>query len=549
MLSNESLENTRAYEYSSRPQATSDNCVSKFPPPCFQSSSKPLQCARLKADAKEWYGKRGIRRDLERQRFVRASIRKSIILPVTSSYPHLTLDIEYVKPVDRVNQKVELVCNQMHYSKSADSPRIFFEEDWSTGEFVCLTDDPQLPDILPKMMQWIRNSGLDIKVKVPDGMVLNEPVAKKKKKKKKATASTGTETIDSKMDELAIDETQAKDDPVLEQEPIAVAARSKPKKKKKATKLSAEEKEKRRLEYENYKLEGELKFSDLNPYFTKLFDENPSMLAEFTRHQIKIDQIRAREIFVPLEDRVMKERKDWEKKFLHYYYEIVKKDQVNNKRKHVDFSRWVFERAKTSIVPKIKDYQLLHFMPQDMRLNPDDEFEGRTFRYSLKLSVDIFTIQLEILRYSEAADFANQVFKFLHEVNEEDTFFYYYGHKWRVSKLKKDLDAIPDEMKMAGDDKLMEFKPTELDDFIMRCEEFWDEQVAIFLMHKRKAMEMMAKWRDMSPQAMRQLDMKAKQLVEGHGGNMKAITVEMLDELYEKEYASKHEAGAVASKR
>ncbi|BDD06995.1 hypothetical protein [Aureibacter tunicatorum] len=555
-------------------------------PPSQTSKASTIQCARLKADAKEWYGKRGIRQDLDRQRFVRASIRKSIILPVTSSYPHLTLDIEYARPLDKVNEKVELICHQMHYSRSMDAPRIFFEEDRASGEFLPITDDPALPDVLPKILKWISQSGFDIKVKIPDGMALREPVAKKKKKKKKTSEVVGETDLALEMEALGVEEVREKhavetveeagssalQDTIVEEEDIIpteakvrkkrkkksrktdgmesdlakgdqpasvfeeqknantdsqTSAISKPKKKRKPAKLTAEEKEKRRLEYENFRLEDSLKFEDLNPYFTRLFDEDSAMMDKFGSIQTMFEATRYQNIFSKIERRVFDEEREWKKRNFHYYYEAAKKNY--NTKRHVNYSDWMLEREARSIVPRASEFPMPLFLPQDLKLDMEDEFEKNAFKYCLKLSLNLFSIQLEILRYMETSGLAREMMDFVRAVNEKGSFFNAYASVWLTERLSVDITSVPDKMKFKGKDIVLD--PLTLDDFLTECERYWDEKMPLFLAHKEKAREIVMIWRVSNPEECRKLDAEFAKLLETKGGDAKLLTYEEMENI------------------
>ncbi|MCG8475189.1 MAG: hypothetical protein MI784_06920 [Cytophagales bacterium] len=129
-------------------------------PPIAVTGTVPIQLMKMQAKANEWYGASGIRSDI-RQRFVRAGLRQAIIVPVTTGYPHLTIDIDRVDYRHKQSE-VDFYVSQMHYSHSPGSPRIFFEE--RHGVFVSHSDLSEIPSLVPKLNRWLQSAELPFRI-------------------------------------------------------------------------------------------------------------------------------------------------------------------------------------------------------------------------------------------------------------------------------------------------------------------------------------------------------------------------------------------------
>ncbi|BDD07579.1 hypothetical protein FUAX_00110 [Fulvitalea axinellae] len=479
------------------PRKGKANGLAKQPPPL---EGWPLQCFGLKAKASEWYGPRGVRHD-KKQRFVRAWIRKAVIVPVTSGYPHLTIDVDHVI-VDRKFENVTLKVYKIHYSHSKNSPRIFFSENGKSGEFVADEAYPNLSEVVRKVRIWLADAGIPIIIREPKAVGLAEPVA---------GPYSLPESLERKLEleskpiesESSPEEEKSSSDSVTKS-----SGRSGKKKKKARKKLSTSEK----MElFDDLELEEDLKFGDFS-----------ALLGVKEMSQLSWDAIKVimtvQVIFathckthnlLPLMDRVDKEKREWLRKLDRYFRSQGDKPSG---RKPSELLSWFFMRNEASEIPKIRDYSISMFIP-DLAgvLDLSDSRQNAIFKISLKSVMDTFGIQLAELRVTELCEFSSAVCRFLQQTNSPASFFRLIAYVY-TSMLSKFWEAIPEDNMLSFG--TMTLSVQEADAKMEYLDRYWDDQTSQILELNEKVMRALELWRDLPADVVSGLDQKAGKFLE-----------------------------------
>ncbi|MCG8475798.1 MAG: hypothetical protein MI784_10040 [Cytophagales bacterium] len=118
----------------------------------------PVQCMRLEIPEAEWYG--NWERTGKKQRFLRTNIRSAFMVPASGVYPHLTIDVDFLRR-DYRKGIVELTVSRLHYSKSPKARRYIFKEEARSGMFMC-EDLEDVSSIVREGNVWLSKAGFPI---------------------------------------------------------------------------------------------------------------------------------------------------------------------------------------------------------------------------------------------------------------------------------------------------------------------------------------------------------------------------------------------------
>ncbi|MCG8476577.1 MAG: hypothetical protein MI784_14005 [Cytophagales bacterium] len=139
-----------------------------------KGSRRPIQCAFVEVNPREWYY--NAQDPQFRERFLRAGSRQAIIVPFRRYYPHLTIDVRSTL-YDKKKGIVRLHIVEMHYSPSQAGERHVFYEDVQAGVFRPEAMNPDLVSIIPLANEWLKQANLPLKIggpKLPESFRLDK---------------------------------------------------------------------------------------------------------------------------------------------------------------------------------------------------------------------------------------------------------------------------------------------------------------------------------------------------------------------------------------
>ncbi|MCG8475797.1 MAG: hypothetical protein MI784_10035 [Cytophagales bacterium] len=302
-------------------------------------SSLPIQCMKLEIPEEEWYG--NWRRTDKKQRFLRTSIRNAFVVPAKGTYPHLTIDVDFVKR-DYRKGIVELTITRLHYSRSPKARRFVFRHDLKSDRFLC-EDKEDVSNIVREGNIWLGKAGLPIILDLhPEYKV------------EQAAEAVSVLAIAEK--ELAGEEQKMAAEGQAE---ATEAPKTKKKKKKKSKKVAVSE----LLEEEQ--LEEQIKFIDLPNQLgvSNLWELSPDQVAKLLKYEgAMINYFTDVKWMRILENRDQK-LKEFEKELAHWRV-LVKMGRSRNDLAQVEAAR---AKVMMENIPLISEYRVADLLSPDLR--------------------------------------------------------------------------------------------------------------------------------------------------------------------------------------
>ncbi|BDD08345.1 hypothetical protein FUAX_07770 [Fulvitalea axinellae] len=439
----------------------------------------------------EWYGPMARKHDDGiKRRFVRAGSRRAVIVPVTSGYPHLTIDVEDAT-FDKRRGRVWLRVSEMHYSKSRIAPRYIFKEDKRSGLFVPTFPAPELAHIIPTANNWLKKAKLDIRIG-------ESPVVIPQTSSPKIDTPDILTDLSEGATALTLAEAQEEEPDILE---------NGDRKKKKRRKKKVKAVEAPSVLDETF-LEEQLKFVD----FPKKFGVDtftalpPDFRERLHKTHIRFERWLSDNLITPLYTRYRGGKDDWIRRMRHIATEL--KTGKRTKRP-LEFGKALLARAEESTIPKANEYSLARLVPEGYYLDFSSDEESSIFGLNLRVSVVSATIQLNEIRVTEMVDFTAIITHFLQVVNEPG-FFRSSAHQ-HFDFCNEEWDKVPaDKMLTSGEHKGI--KTDEMDEAFSELEILWDGIIADFTEHFALAKQMLKAWCDFSADERLALDSELRKI-------------------------------------
>ncbi|BDD06298.1 hypothetical protein [Aureibacter tunicatorum] len=377
---------------------TNTNGLSRMPPSEIFSGDQAIQRIRMEVTQEEWYGNL-VNPDLK-PRFARTPVRKSIVIPPNSSYPHLTLDINHHEYFPRKGIVV-LHIDSMHYSTSKTGKRVFFKEGTQKGVFIPVEIDAEMIPQISLMNKWLHKSKLPISIEQP------------------------SQDISAEVEGLSLEpEASVASIEIDEKTAIAVGgAGKKPKKKKKKSKPVETVDVAHFLDEEV--LEENVKFSDLPSMFgVKIIEDlPPDLLVKFYEYEVSMIQFVTGDKLKMLMKRSSDVTASHETALQHHFLLTRKRGRKVN---DLTFVEMMFEKLRSFSIPKVTDYQLRDLLPPTLQALPDVPKKMKpVFSSALKFATMIYGVLLQDIRVNELHQNVWHFMDFCQKIYGEDNAYFF----------------------------------------------------------------------------------------------------------------------------
>ncbi|MDR6238625.1 hypothetical protein [Aureibacter tunicatorum] len=481
------------------------------------SDAPVVQAKMLEFPQELWYQSFIPRSDIH-QPFVRARVRKSIILPVRKQrYPHLTLDIDSTSFL-RKKKTVQVLITEFHYSPSQHSPRFYFKEVFGQNEFHPVQDyGPEIEAIVVQANRWLSEANLDIKVRNPFSSS-KEPIEKPEGIDMGSLASAldlEKPTL-HKEPQLLLSEATIPSDMVEEVDTTNPTKKKKKKKKKKvspppsaselpeeipapllemqatATEASHKKGKKRR---KKKSADEEMVDASLSMDYSQFMVEN-----DFEELFGKLGALTVRDL--PLEKYQFLKRLFLEMEVFqcqHFFNPIVKRRRIRKENVEREIERfstrckikkgkaswteacqkweWYKQECEEVIIPEYSESILQHVIPPGMLDKIQEPVDKFLFHIALKAVTTTTQIRLRELKATDDYDLGILALVYLQttsphliESNGFERLLRNYGEEFRILWD----DGAPEELLLCiGEPR--EFSMSELSDAFVKYEQLWDE--------------------------------------------------------------------------
>ncbi|BDD12242.1 hypothetical protein FUAX_46740 (plasmid) [Fulvitalea axinellae] len=440
--------------------------------------------------AREWYGNKRTPPPGQKKRFVRTNIRKAILVPVTSSYPHLTIDIDSVQYF-RKREEVELHITKMHFSRSKKGTRIFFEE-VSPGVFQATNPDAETPSLIGQANAWLR------KAKFPFTLTIApEDLPQAEAEPTSPTVEEippGAQAIEAPIEALNLDEKEEG------------GAKKKKKKKKKAPKVAVED------FFDESILEEEVKFMDL-PARLGIASMRELSLHDLQRMlSFEIDMIAyvSKEKMAEHQATSNKSSQALDLELNHHFLLTRVRGQQRSDWKFVEE---MYPKLLKMSVPDVSEYQFSDLLPPKLREVPEmSKHDQILFGTSLKMVSKIYGIMITQVRTNELYYNTWHLLNFLVNLASHDNRFFLQmllvnllgkiGVIWGEAPSENMVDIFRSQFS----------NPEAIDDYADEMEEFWDGTIGDICELMAQVVHLFRKFEGLTEEDHKSLDLQATKL-------------------------------------
>ncbi|MCG8475799.1 MAG: hypothetical protein MI784_10045 [Cytophagales bacterium] len=407
----------------------------------------PVQRMQLKIPEEEWYGNWG--RVGKKQRFLRTSIRNAFMVPASGSYPHLTIDVDFLRR-DYRKGIVELTVSRLHYSKSPKARRYIFEEEAGSGKFLC--EDPEdVSSIVREGNAWLRKAGFPIELGVCSEAREEEPAEAMAK-------------MTLAEEEEAVEQTGA-----AAMEPL-------PKKKKKGKKKKAAVVE--MLEEEQ--LEEQLKFYDFPSQLGVrfLWELSAPQLRKMHDYEIAVVEYYTRDIWRRLIESRDKKLKNIERELSHWNVLV----RLGRSRNDVAQVEVMTEKVLKDGLSLANQYRVVDLLPPGLREKVFQSKEDRQLlvvgmAIALRMCTSVTLCMKVNAVYARLVAFLRFFSQLSSEANNRYFQIYslYLLNRVKLARRKKALEKIETPEKLIA---CQIENPRQADEHMMEMEKDYDESLA-----------------------------------------------------------------------
>lgn len=489
----------------------------------------PIQCIKQTVSAPEWYDGWKVRQGAN-QKFIRANLRKAIIIPPKACYPHLTIDVDDVE-YDHKKSSVTLTINRFHYSASLNGKRYYFQEARPSGNFVCIGSELPPLETMIRINRWLKASGLNIKLEdsPPSTPVAEEPLVSDKLE---ATATEATSKLT--LEESSSDQELYREIITAVKRIHREKARLKQSRKQDAPIFipgMSDKTEELQLLFEDMKFTNLKVLFDIDDY-TNI----PAMEKYFlSTLQSRFMEWHKERNLIPVKSRVDQGSQELKKELEHYKH-IKKRTGKYHPKRWADFFH---RKSSESVVPSIEQYSPEWFIPEDYVPDFEDKKNLEYFKLAIKVSYNLMVLQLSELRVQEMAEISAAIYAFIFRNGSRGGFFELLCKK-HSDAIQKAWDAIPEEKMFSIGHKT--FTITEVEDNYPSLEAYWDLQAKEFQLQFEVAQNHLRAWQSMPSDEEKSLDEKLDKLLSKLDAS--SIKIELLNHLIASSPSSKGGARA-----